>query len=87
MRSRLTGVREIIKGQRYEINYMVGGRRCQYRINAASLSEAHDKKLADMADKRKNASLLLGSEERACLRRPYITMSGPIRGYLAILEA
>ena len=64
MRAKLAGVREIIKGERYEINYMVGGRRYQYRINATSLSEAHDKKLEDMADKRKNASLLLGSEER-----------------------
>jgi integrase len=63
MRRKLTGVREIIKGQRYEVNYVVGGRRFQYRINAASLSEAHDKKLEDMAEKRKNASLLLGSEE------------------------
>ena len=62
MRRRLTGVREIIKGQRYEVNYSISGKRYQYRINAASLSEAYNKKLEDMADKRKNASL--GSEDR-----------------------
>ena len=62
MRRRLTGVREIIKGQRYEVNYSIAGKRYQYRINAASLSKAYNKKLEDMADKRKNASS--GSEER-----------------------
>ncbi|MFC1699253.1 tyrosine-type recombinase/integrase [Candidatus Omnitrophota bacterium] len=64
MRTKLSGVREIIKGQRYEINYMIGCRRFQYRINATSLSEAYSKRLEEMADKRKNASSLLGSEER-----------------------
>lgn len=64
MRTKLTGVREIIKGQRYEVNYMIGCRRYQYRINASSLKEAYNKRLEEMVAKRKQASLLLGSEER-----------------------
>ncbi len=64
MRRKLPGVREIIKGDKYEVNYVVAGRRYQYRINAASLTEAHNKKLEDMADKRKNISTLLDNGER-----------------------
>lgn len=64
MRRKIPGVREIIKGERYEINYVVAGKRYQYRINATSLSEAYNKRLEDMADKRRNASVRLDNEER-----------------------
>lgn len=64
MRSKISGVREIIKGERYEVNYVVVGKRYQYRINATSLTEAYNKKLEDMADKRKDVSALLDNGER-----------------------
>jgi len=64
MRTRISGVREIIKGERYEVNYVVAGKRYQYRIDASSLSEAFNKKLQDMAEKKKNVSMLINNGER-----------------------
>jgi len=64
MRRKIPGVREIIKGQRYEVNYVVSGKRYQYRIEAESLTEAYNKKLQDMLEKKKNISMLLDNGER-----------------------
>ncbi len=64
MRRKIPGVREIIKGQRYEVNYVIAGKRYQYRIDASSLSEAFNKKLQDMAEKKKSISMLLNNGER-----------------------
>ena len=64
MRTRISGVREIIKGERYEVNYVISGKRYQYRIDASSLTEAFSKKLQDMAEKKKNASMLMNNGER-----------------------
>ena len=64
MRTRISGVREIIKGERYEVNYVITGKRYQYRIDASSLTEAFNKKLQDMAEKKKNVSMLMNNGER-----------------------
>jgi len=64
MRRKIPGVREIIKGEKYEVNYVVTGKRYQYRINAASLTEAYNKRLEDMANKRRNISTLVDNGER-----------------------
>lgn len=64
MRRKIPGIREIIKGEKYEVNYVICGKRYQYRINAASLTQAYDKKLDDMSEKRKEASALLDNGER-----------------------
>ncbi len=64
MRRKIPGVRKIIKGEKYEVNFVVCGRRYQYRINAMSLTEAYTKKLDDMSERRKNVSTLLDNGER-----------------------
>ena len=53
MRSKISGVREIIKGERYEINYVVNRKRFQHRIDAKSLTDAYNIKLTHIANKRK----------------------------------
>lgn len=57
MGKRYSGVREIVKGEVYEVNYQIGGVRKQYRIEAASEKEAFFKKLSDMADFQRKLSL------------------------------
>lgn len=64
MRRKIPGVREIVKGEKYEVNYVVAGKRFQYRINAISLTEAYNKKLQDIAEKQKELSALLDNGER-----------------------
>ncbi len=64
MRTKISGVREIVKGEKYEVNYVVAGKRYQYRIRATSLTEAYNKKLEGMAERRKNVSVLLDNGER-----------------------
>lgn len=64
MRRKLPGVREIIKGEKYEVNYVIAGKRYQYRINATSLTEAYNKKSQDMAEKQRELSVLLNNGER-----------------------
>ena len=64
MRRKIPGVREIIKGERYEVNFVVAGKRYQYRINAASITEAYNKKLDDMSERRKHVNTLLDNGER-----------------------
>ncbi|MFH1062039.1 MAG: site-specific integrase [Candidatus Omnitrophota bacterium] len=64
MRRKIPGVREIIKGDKYEVNYIVNNRRYQYRINAASLTEAYNKKLQDMAEKSRNIATQVDNGQR-----------------------
>ncbi len=64
MRRKLPGVREIIKGERYEVNYVLAGKRYQYRIDAASITEAYNKKLADIAERQKGISALMDNGQR-----------------------
>ncbi|MFH1656033.1 MAG: site-specific integrase [Candidatus Omnitrophota bacterium] len=64
MRTKISGIREIIKAEKYEVNYVIAGKRYQYRINAASLTEAYNKKLEDIAERRKSVSTLLDHGER-----------------------
>jgi len=64
MRRKIPGVREIIKGQKYEVNYVIAGKRYQYRIDAISLTEAYNRKLQDIAEKQKNMSMLMNNGER-----------------------
>ena len=64
MRTKIASVREIVRGQKYEVNYVLGGRRYQYRIDATSLTEAFNKKLQDMTEKQKDISMLMDNGER-----------------------
>ena len=57
MSKRYPGIREIVKGQVYEVNYQIGGLRKQYRVEAPSEKEAYFKKIADMATLKKEISL------------------------------
>lgn len=57
MSKRYPGIREIVKGQVYEVNYQIGGVRKQYRIEAPSEKEAYFKKLSDMAGLKRDLSL------------------------------
>ena len=57
MSKRYPGVREITKGEVYEVNYQVDGARRQYRVEVSSEKEAFLKKIADMTEYQKKASL------------------------------
>jgi hypothetical protein len=64
MRSKITGVREVIKDQKYEINYMVNRKRYQYRIEAPSLTEAYNIRLDHIAEKRRALNTTFEDRER-----------------------
>ncbi len=64
MRRKLPGIREIIKGEKYEVNYVIFGKRYQYRISAVSITEAYSKKLEDMAERRKQLNVSQEDRER-----------------------
>ena len=57
MGKRYSGIREIVKGRVYEVNYQMGGFRKQYRVKASSEKEAYFLKVSDMAEGQKTLSL------------------------------
>ena len=57
MGKRYSGVREIEKGETYEVNYQINGARKQYRVKATSEQEAYLKKVSDIAEYQKSLSL------------------------------
>ena len=69
MSRRTIGVREITKGERYEINYTIAGKRYQYRIYATSFTEAFNKRSEDITEKRKQLSV--PQEERQRLNADF----------------
>ncbi|MFA5090861.1 MAG: site-specific integrase [Candidatus Omnitrophota bacterium] len=64
MRNKIAGVREVIKGEKYEINFVVNRRRFQYRIDAKSPTEAYNIKLTHITDKRKELESPFENTER-----------------------
>ena len=64
MRRKIPGVREVVKGEKYEVNYVLAGKRYQYRVDATSLTEAYHKKSEDVAEKRRNIATLVSNGER-----------------------
>ena len=53
MGKRYSGVREIVKGKKYEIGFQMNSKRKQYRIDAASEKEAYLKRATDMVEYQK----------------------------------
>lgn len=64
MRNKISGVREIIRGEKYEINFVINHRRFQYRIYAKSITEAYNKRLVDLTEKRKELESPFENTER-----------------------
>ncbi|NQT06113.1 MAG: hypothetical protein HQ575_01085 [Candidatus Omnitrophica bacterium] len=64
MSKRYSGVREIVCGQVYEVNYQIGGVRKQYRVEAPSEKEAYFKKIADITKIKTGLSLPDGQDVR-----------------------
>jgi len=64
MSKRYPGIREIVKGQVYEVNYQIGGARKQYRVRVLSEKEAYLKKASDMAEHQRKMSLPEGERQR-----------------------
>jgi integrase len=64
MRNKITGVREITKGQKYEINFVVNHKRYQYRIDAISVTEAYNIRLDHLAEKRRESNTTFEDKER-----------------------
>lgn len=64
MRSKIAGVREIIKGEKYEINFVVNHRRFQYRIDAKSITEAYNTRLIHITERRKELESPFENTER-----------------------
>ena len=64
MGKRYSGIREIVRGQVYEVNYQIGGTRRQYRVEAPSEKEAYFRKIADMASHKKGLALPEGQMVR-----------------------
>jgi len=80
MSKRYPGIREIAKGEVYEVNYQIGGARKQYRVRAISEKEAYLKKVADMAEHQKKMSL--PEEERHLLTADFSEIWESLEGDL-----
>ncbi len=57
MSRRYSGVRTVVKGEIYELNFQINGQRKQYRIEAMSEKEAYHRRISDMAEMKKKMPL------------------------------
>ena len=80
MSKRYPGIREIVRGEVYEVNYQIGGVRKQYRIKASSEKEAYYKKITDITEHQKKMSL--PEEERQLLTANFSQVWEALQGDL-----
>jgi len=64
MGRRYSGIREIIKGKKYEIGFQINGVRKQYRVDASCEKEAYHKKISDFAEYHKRSLLPKDAQQR-----------------------
>lgn len=64
MRNKIGGVREILKGEKYEVNYVINHKRYQYRIDAKSITDAYNIRLTHIAERRKELESPFENTER-----------------------